>query len=141
MDYLKDRVQRDIIKGQYSEWLNVFAGVPKGSVLGPLLFLIFINDPTSVVELCNIRVFTDDTCLFITVHNREEAAEALNDDLTKTHWSDHWLITFSPPKPESLIISNKKSIDRHPTLYHYTSYLRGHMIPIYASLIGFRLQQ
>ena len=63
-------------------------------------------------------MFADDTCLFITVDNREEAAEALNYDLTKIQsCADQWLITFNPPQNESLIFSNMTNIDRHPTLY------------------------
>ena len=67
MDYLKYRVKRVIIKGQYSEWLKVLAGVPQVSVLGPLLFLIFINNLTNLMEHCTIRMFADDICLFISV--------------------------------------------------------------------------
>ena len=57
-------------------------------------------------------MFVDDIGLFITVDNREEPSEALNHDLTKIQsCADQWLITFSPPKTESLIISNKKNIN------------------------------
>ncbi len=116
-DYLKDRVQRVILKGQYSKWLKIVAGVPQGSVLGPLLFLIFINDLTSVIDFCDIRMFADDTSLFITVDNREEAAVSLNHDLANVQtWADRWLVSFSPPKTESLIISTKTQLDRHPQL-------------------------
>ena len=66
-DYLTDRQQRVIINGEQSEWGNIKAGVPQGSVLGPLLFLIFINDITHVIKHCKIRLFADDTCLFIEV--------------------------------------------------------------------------
>ena len=116
MSYLKDRHQRVIINGATSEWGSVKAGVPQGSVLGPLLFLIFINDITHVIRHCKIRLFADDTCLYIEVDEPEQAAQALNDDLTLIQeWANKWLINFSPPKTEDLLISNKQ--DRpHPQL-------------------------
>jgi hypothetical protein len=117
IDYLHERFQRVIIKGEFSEWLRIVAGVPQGSVLGPLLFLIFINDITNVIEHCNIRMFADDTCLFVTVDNREEAAADLNNDLVNVqNWANQWLINFSPPKTESLTISNKANLNLHPAL-------------------------
>ena len=82
-DYLKDRVQCVIINGQFSSWNHITAGVPQGSVLGPLLFLVFINDIANVVTHCNLRLFADDACLFIEVDNREQAALKLNEDLKK----------------------------------------------------------
>ena len=117
VDYLGNRMQRVILNGQYSEWSTLKAGVPQGSVLGPLLFLIFINDITFVIEHCKIRLFADDTCLFITVDNRIDAAEKINKDLENiTSWSNKWLVNFSPPKTKSLIISNKKNLHTHPKL-------------------------
>jgi len=92
--------------------------------LGPLLFLVFINDIVYVVRHCKIRMFADDTCLFIEVDNRDEAAAHINEDLEGiSHWADDWLITFSPPKTKSLTISNKTHLDQHPDLY-----LDGHKI-------------
>ena len=94
-DYLKDRVQRVIINGQFSSWTEITAGVPQGSVLGPLLFLVFINDITTVVTNCNLRLFADDTCFFIEVDNRPQAAVLLNKDLQNIQkWSLDWLVTF-----------------------------------------------
>ncbi len=117
-DYLKDRKQRVCLNGIYSEWGFILAGVPQGSVLGPLLFLIFINDITEVVLHTKIRLFADDTCLFVTVDNRDQTADLVNTDLQALQeWSNKWLVTFSPPKTQSLIISNKANIDRHPVIY------------------------
>ena len=61
-NYLADRKQRVVVNGQDSKWGNVSAGVPQGSVLGPLLFLIYINDMTTVVT-SPIRLFANDTTL------------------------------------------------------------------------------
>ena len=107
-DYLSNRYQRVIIDGQNSNWNEIGAGVPQGSVLGPLLFLVFINDIVYVIKHCKIRIFADDTCLFITVDNHEEAAQLLNEDLKSIEaWSKKWLVKFSAPKTESMIFSSK----------------------------------
>ena len=93
------------------------AGVPQGSVLGPLLFLIYINDITHVIRHCQIRLFADDTSLFIEVDNRERAAKLIEKDLIEvSQWAKTWLVKFSPPKTESLIISNKTHLEEHPPL-------------------------
>jgi hypothetical protein len=84
--------------------------------LGPLLFLIFINDITYVIRHCKIRLFADDTCLYIEVDDHEEAATALNNDHANIQsWADRWLITFSPPKTEDMVITNKRPRP-HPDL-------------------------
>ena len=63
--YLHDRQQRVIINGQCSDWGHISAGVPQGSVLGPLLFLVYINDLSKIIQSSQIRMFADDTCLFV----------------------------------------------------------------------------
>jgi hypothetical protein len=116
--YLHERYQRVVLNGQMSSWALVMAGVPQGSVLGTLLFLIYLNDITHVVKHCQIRMFADDTSLFIEVDDRVEAANKVNEDLTAISlWAKSWLVTFSPPKSESLIISNKTRIEEHPPIY------------------------
>ena len=116
-DYLKDRCQRVVINGQSSEWKDIHAGVPQGSNLGPLLFLVFINDIVYVIRHCQIRLFADDTCLYITVDNREEAATLINEDINNIQtWAEQWLINFSAPKTKTLLISNKGTANDHPNL-------------------------
>ena len=123
-DYLKNRCQRVIINGQKSDWQQIKAGVPQGSNLGPLLFLVYINDIVHVIRYCQIRLFADDTCLYITMDDRDEAALMINSDLERVRsWADQWLITFSPPKTKTLLISNKSTPDIHPNLT-----LQGHVI-------------
>ena len=61
-NYLENRKQRVVLNGQNSEWREINSGVPKGSVLGPLLFLIYINDlPDGITSIC--KIFADDTSL------------------------------------------------------------------------------
>ena len=117
-NYLTDRLQRVVINGQLSEWLKILAGVPQGSVLGPLLFLIYIDDIIHTVENCKIRLFADDTCLFLEVDNRENAANLINGDLANiANWSNQWLVNFSPTKTKSLIISNKADAHLNPPVF------------------------
>ena len=78
--FLIDRQQRVVLNGQDSKWAPVRAGFPQGSVLGPLLFLIYINDLPENLEL-SAKLFADDTSLFSTVYNLSESANLLNDDL------------------------------------------------------------
>ena len=76
--FLNDRYQRVVINGQHSDWAPILAGVPQGSILGPLLFLIYINDlPDNLNSL--IKLFADDTSLFSMVHDPTLSAKILND--------------------------------------------------------------
>ena len=115
-NYLKNRKQRVVINGATSTWSDVLAGVPQGSVLGPVLFLIFINDIVDNIE-SDIRLFADDTSLSIIVESPEQAANLLNRDIAKImNWADRWLVTFNPDKTETLIVSLKTDRPFHPPL-------------------------
>ena len=89
-------------------WL-IKAGVTQGSVLGPLSFLIYINDLANITN-CNINFFADDTSLYIEFDDNHFAAEMLNNDLQNIQsWADQWLVKFSPSKTELMTCSFKKS--------------------------------
>jgi hypothetical protein len=116
--YLSEREQRVVLNGQFSEWGRISAGVPQGSVLGPLLFLLYINDLVHEVRHCNIRFFADDTCLFIDIEDRIASANCANEDLERIRkWSEKWLVTFSPTKTKSLITSNKPDRKDNPPVF------------------------
>ena len=82
IDFLDARKQRVVLNGQYSSWASVKAGVPQGSILGPLFFLIFINDLSDNL-ISNPKLFADDTSLFSVVQDITLSAKNLNDDLKK----------------------------------------------------------
>ena len=81
-DFLRNRKQRVVLNGQCSSWADVNAGVPQGSILGPLLFLIYINDlPDGLKSEC--KLFADDTSLFSVANDINTSASDLNKDLEK----------------------------------------------------------
>ena len=78
---------------------------------------MYINDIVRDIG-SNIRLFADDTSLFVIVDNPVTAADSLNTDLTKiTQWAATWLVTFNPAKTEALLFSRKLYRSQHPPLY------------------------
>ena len=89
-DFLSNRKQRVVLNGKSSSWTNVEAGVPQGSILGPLFFLIYINDLSDNLKT-NPKLFADDTSLFSIVHDLNVPANDLNHDLKKINdWAYEW---------------------------------------------------
>ena len=119
-NYLSDRKQRVVINGQESDWGVVESGVPQGSVLGPLLFLIYINDLEKGIK-SNIKFFADDTSLFSIVRDPTYTAIELNHDLDQIkNWAYQWKMSFNPdPNKQAveLLFSQKRIKANHPPLY------------------------
>ena len=87
------------------------------SRLYPWTFLIFINEIVNDIK-ANIRLFADDTSLYIIVEDPVASAAVLNHDLSQiSSWSKKWLVTFNPSKTESVIFSRKHQKQHHPSLY------------------------
>jgi hypothetical protein len=106
-NFLQDRKQRVVI-GQYeSDWVDVLSGVPQGSVLGPLLFLIFINDlPELVSHFC--KLFADDSKLISVIRNTSDQM-LIQDDIDKmVEWSKRWSMEFNESKCKVMYIGNSK---------------------------------
>ena len=88
--YLHNRKQRVMINGSYSDYASIESGVPQGSVLGPLLFLVYINDLEKNIK-SNVKFFADDTMLYSVVKDPLITAADLNHDLdTINKWAHQW---------------------------------------------------
>ena len=117
-DFLKERKERVVLNGQVSTWKNINAGVPQGSILGPLLFLIYINDLTEGLAT-NVKLFADDTYLFYVVDDNQTSANDLNKDLKIiNNWAFRWKMNFNPnptKQAHEVIFSRKaKKKYNHP---------------------------
>ena len=106
---------------QESSWLPIKARVPQGSILGPLLFLIYINDLPDGLS-STAKLFVDDTSLFSIVHNPNESTKYLNLDLSViSQWAYQWKMLFNPDpkKPaDEAIFSRKKNEETHPSVFY-----------------------
>ena len=118
-NYLLGRFQRVVINEQTSSWRSILAGVPQGSILGPLLFLVYINHLPNGLK-SNAKLFADDTSLFTIVKDKNKSANILNDDLQLiSNWAYKWKMLFNPDpkKPaQEVLFSGKSQIQNHPTL-------------------------
>ena len=99
-DWLVDRKQRVVLNGQASEWGKVISGVPQGSVLGPTLFLIFINDIDIAVEATGaiLKKFADDTKCYMVVETEEDKARFQTMLSSLMRWSEKWQMLFNMDK-------------------------------------------
>ena len=105
-----------LLNGKSSEWKRISAGVPQGSVLGPLFFLVYINDIVKNIN-SEIKLFADDTSLFSVVESSIRSANDLNSDLEKVRlWAWQWKMKFNTDKTEEVIFSSKRTRLQHPVL-------------------------
>ena len=110
------RKQQVLLYRKISEWKKVLAGMPQGSVLCPLLFLVYINDLCDNLS-CAVKLFADDKSLFSVVENEVVRAGKLNGDLkTVRLWVWQWKMEFSVDKTEEIIFSTKRTKPSHPPL-------------------------
>ena len=119
-NYLNNRYQRVTLNGNSSDWGPIKSGVPQGSVLGPLLFLVYINDLEHGIK-SKVKFFADDTSLFSIVRDPKISANELNHDLALINqWAWKWKMSFTPDptKPaQEVLFSHKNNSPIHPPLY------------------------
>ena len=117
--FLSNRYQCVVLNGQVSFWDDVKACVPQGSILGPLFFLIYINDLSENLK-STVKLFADDTSIFHVVKDLNTSAEILNHDLTRiSEWAYRWKISFNPDslkEAQKVLFSNKVTKKNHSNI-------------------------
>ena len=117
--FLENRTQQVILDGTASKSAQVLTGVPQGSVLGPLLFLLFINDlPDCISAGTTARLFADDFVLYRTVKTKEDASLLQQDLNHLKQWETDWQMAFHPQKCQVVHVTNKKKITKKPYIIH-----------------------
>ena len=127
-----------MLNGQHSSWVDVKSGVPQESILGLLLFLIYINDLPNGLN-SNAKLFADDTSLFSVVHNISDSANLLKSDLSKIdECALQWKMGFNPDptkQAQEIIFSRKTSQRNHPGLMFNNSIVNVTTIHKYLGMI------
>ena len=110
-DFLNSRKQKVALNGPFSSLTSIEVGVPQGSILEPLLFLIYINDLSDDL-ITNVKLFADDTFLFSVVYDVNTSANNLNNNLSKINdWEIQWKMSFNPnpsKQAQEVIFSRKR---------------------------------
>ena len=119
-DFLSFRKQQVVLNGQASPWVSIEAGVPQGSILGPVLFLIYINDLSDDLST-TAKLFAADASVFSIVQNVNTSASHLNSGLSKiSNWVFEWKMGFDPDsskQAQEVILSCKIQKTCHPFIY------------------------
>ena len=112
-EFLSNRLQRVAVDGQFNDYRNVISGVPQGSVLGLLLFILYTHDMWFGLE--NMLVsYADDATLLAHIpspNKRSDVTESLNRDLSKiSTWCTLWGMGLNPNKTQSMIVSRSRTV-------------------------------
>ena len=107
--FLTDRKQRVCVEGSLSNWEDVLSGIPQDSVLGPTLFVVFINDMPDVITSLS-KMFADDAKVFRQIETSADTVTLQNDLDHLTDWSIKWQMNFNVNKHWKIIPHNKYTI-------------------------------
>ena len=104
--FLCYRQQRVVVNGVKSVWAPVVSGVPQGTVFGPLLFSLHINDITADIE-CEIRLFADDCVCYREIKDKEDTLKLQRDIDRLGNWARKWGMRFQPVKCNMMQLTRK----------------------------------
>lgn len=112
-NFLRNRRQKVVVNGQESQWENVISGVPQGSVIGPTLFILFINDMPEVVN-CFIQLFADDAKVFSEIVDESQHNKLQEDLDSLLGWAERWQLVFNAKKCKVMHLGkNNKNFEYH----------------------------
>ena len=115
--FLDSRQQCVVVDGEQSPYLPVLSGVPQSSVVGPIMFLVYINDLPEYVQ-SNVHLLVDDVIMYLAIHSEDQCAQLQSDLDNLQSWEKDWLMEFSSDKCEVLRVTRKKSMIHHDYTFH-----------------------
>ena len=106
--YLSSRTQSVKVNNIISDDLGIEYGVPQGSILGPMLFTLFINDLPHVTDKCKVILYADDTALLYSHTDSQQVETVLNQEIKNvTEWLNQNKLTLNTKKPQTMIVGNR----------------------------------
>lgn len=120
--FLSNRTQTVLLENSTSSKIPVTSGVPQGTVLGPILFLIYINDLPEYLKHSKIRLFADDSIIYRNITSQNDCLKLQEDLEAAIKWEHDWLMQFHPDKCNIMRITTKKK----PTHFYYN--MSGHIL-------------
>jgi hypothetical protein len=116
--FLTDRTQTVVIDGITSNTVPVTSGVPQGTVLGSILFLIYINDFPEYLTHSKLRLFADDSIIYKEIIGQDDCKKLQSDLDAAARWETDWLMAFHPDKCTVFTITQKKTPFKHDYTLH-----------------------
>ena len=120
--FLSNRTQTVLLENMTSSKIPVTSGVPQGTVLGPILFLIYINDLPEYIKHSRIRLFADDSMIYRQIKSQSDCLKLQEDLEAAIKWEQDWLMSFHPDKCNIMNITTK----RNPIHFYYN--MHGHIL-------------
>jgi hypothetical protein len=111
--FLSNRTQTVVLDGESSDIAPDTSGVPQGTVLSPVLFLVYINDLPEYLKSSQLRLFADDSIIYKTIKSQKDCDSLQEDIDAAARWESDWLVVFHPDKCSVLTITNKKNPVKH----------------------------
>ena len=112
--FLLNRTQRVVVDGEHSEIGHVTSGVPQGSVVGPIFFLIYINDMPDYTKHSTLRLFADNTIIYLSVESKGDCTKLQADLAALEKWGLDWQMEFHPSKCFVMRVTRKKKLIKFP---------------------------
>ena len=106
--FLEKRRQSVVLEGEHSYSVPVTSGVPQGSVLGPFMFLVFINDLPCYVK-SRVRLFADDTVIYLTIKSESDCRQLQDDLHSLEKWESDWCMEFNPSKCNVIRVTRRRT--------------------------------